>query len=385
MVEINNYKENCEKAILLLLILSILFLYIDSLIKSIRYNKYIYNITEQFNNKMFRSKKPSYCDDPNYIKNRKLIHSGSSGAEDGCQENFSNTIKDVYGFNTLNPSKLNEETTDYRIKKLPDDRRMKKYNIPLPSDNSLNQLLSTDKQFFQELENHNYVENEEFKQYWSEFGLTPSNTTITENFTARTPSSFKNKKNGKITIETLENQHVDNLGKYVKKVKEPINFDTYKPLFSHAGVIDENLLPPNFGTLHHQYLDRFKYAPPLSDMEPHYDIPYEFKKETQNDKEGYSDFLRENFIDSKIKSNHKSFVKQLKEKNISCNKVKEKMVLSGDNNICGSPLARDCFSPLGTCGPYSYNKDRNSYDSYKQHHNFCKDYCKPVEMCRDYP
>ena len=73
---------------------------------------------------------------------------------------------------------------------------------------------------------------------------------------------------------------------YNKGIRDiAINFDTYKPLLNHAGITNENTLPPNFGSLHHQYLGRFKYAPPLADMEPQYDIPYEFEKRPTHNKQ----------------------------------------------------------------------------------------------------
>lgn len=391
MVQIFSTKEDQEKAFFLFTTLLILYLFINTLNKSIIYCNEMYpsekeNFKKNINGK--NTGRPSYCDDPEYIRNRKLIHSGSAGAEDGCREGFTNTVKDVYGFNDLHSTKLHEEASDYYLR-LPNEERLKKNNVPLPADKTnLNQLLSNDKQFFQAQSNtkYDYVENDDFKQYWNEFGLKhPNDKKLTENFKVGVPISSKNKTNNKCTIEKMENHRVDTLDRYIKKIKEPINFDTYKPLFNHAGITDENILPPNFGSLHHQYLDRFKYAPPLADMEPQYDVPYEFKKETQASKDGYNDFLRESFIDKKIKDNHTKFVKQLKEKNISGNKAKEKMVLSGDSSICGTPLARDCFSNLGSCGSSSYNNRLYSSETYLNHKTFCTEYCKPVSHCVEYP
>ena len=46
----------------------------------------------------------------------------SSIADDGCQEGFTNTLKGVYGFNDLHPTKLHEEASDYYLR-LPNEER----------------------------------------------------------------------------------------------------------------------------------------------------------------------------------------------------------------------------------------------------------------------
>jgi len=190
-----------------------------------------------------------------------------------------------------------------------------------------------------------------------------------------------------MSIENLENQNVRTYEHYTGRLKEQVNFNTYKPLMSHAGITDADLLPRNYGLLNHQLLDRFKNMPPLSEMDPQYEMPYDYKKEPFSNykKKDYDDFLKENFVDNKVKQNHKDFVKHLKEKNINGNKAKELSVMSGDSNLCGSVLAQDCYSNLGTCGGASFGKGISSGDAYIQHKKFCYDYCLPVQECGNTP
>jgi hypothetical protein len=335
---------------------------------------------------------PSYCKD--YLENKKknkqgglsLIPSGASfGAslEDECQENFNNTLKDVYAFNNIT-NRLRDSTSDKELP-LPRNASLGQNMANLPSDNSLNQLLYQDKQSFQQEKKEVLIENPGFSQYWNEFG--PKNEQVSENFCVNPVNVRGDSDKCKMSIENLENQSVRTFEHYTNRLKEPVNFNTYKPLAYHAGVTDSDLIPRNYGVLHHQQLDRFKYMPPLSDMDPQYDVPYEFKKETfaGPKKNNYDEFLRENFVDRKVKTNHKDFVKHLKEKNINGNKAKEHSVMSGDANICGSVLARDCFSNLGSCGGASFGNGISSGEAYLQHKSFCQNYCKPVEHCGNTP
>lgn len=332
--------------------------------------------------RMYEGLVPDYCT-PEYIRNAKLIPGGAAGAADECKEEFSNTLKDVYGFNDIT-HRIRESTSNNTLP-LPKNASLGNNMAKLPSDNSLNQLLYPDKQIFQQENKEVLVEHPDFAQYWKEFG--PKNEQITENFCANPLNVRGDSEKCKMSIENLENQSVRTFEHYTNRLKEPVNFNTYKPLANHAGVTDNDLIPRNYGVLHHQYLDRFKYMPPLSEMDPQYDVPYDFKKESfANQKKGnYNEFLRENFVDGKVKKNHKDFVKHLKEKNINGNKAKEHTVMSGDPNVCGSVLARDCYSNLGLCGGASYGTGISSGEAYLQHKKFCQDYCKPVSHCGETP
>ena len=60
---------------------------------------------------------------------------------------------------------------------------------------------------------YDYVENENFKQYWNEFGLKhPANKQITENSPVKAPISSKSKTNNNFTVE----KWIDMLGRYIK-------------------------------------------------------------------------------------------------------------------------------------------------------------------------
>lgn len=327
-----------------------------------------------------------YCT-KDYSNSRKLLPFGHSGGiDDECgKEGFTNTMKDIYGFHDIT-HKLNENTSDKDIR-LPEDLIIN--GVPLPSDSGgFNQLLSKNKLPFQYSNRQSTIENPGFSKYWKEFGPKPSKQQqITENFCVNPLNVRSTSNECKMSIQNLENQSVKTYEHYTNRLKEPVNFNTYKPLAYHAGITDSDLLPKNYGVLHHQYLDRFKYNSPLSDISPEYEMPYEFKKNTAYDlkKDNYNEFLKENFVDGKVKQNHREFVKQLKEKNINGNKAKEHSIMSGDSNLCGSVLARDCFSNLGTCGGSSYGKGISSGEAYIQHKKFCSDYCSPVAHCLDTP
>lgn len=58
---------------------------------------------------------------------------------------------------------------------------------------------------------------------------------------------------------------------------------------------------------------------------------------------------------------------------------------SGDVSVCGSVLARDCFSNLGSCGSSSYGQGIVSGDAYLKHKYFCSSYCDPVADCQYLP
>lgn len=360
---------NCQH-ILILISLIILFC-------SISHNNVIHKCR-----RVYETLVPSYCT-PEYIRNAKLLPSGAAGSADECKEDFSNTLKDVYGFNDIT-NRLPEITSNYSLS-LPKNFSLGKNMAKLPSDGSLNQLLYPHKQPFQYRNKPVLIENPDFEQYWKEFG--PKQDQVSENFCVQPLNVRSDSKKCKMSIENLENQFVPTTQHYTNRLKEPVNFNTYKPLANHAGITDNDLLPRNYGVLHHQYLDRFKYMPPLSEMDPQYDVPYEFKKETFiNPKKGnYTEFLRENFVDGKVKKNHKDFVKHLKEKNINGNKAKEHSIMSGDSNLCGSVLARDCFSNLGSCGGSSYGTGISSGEAYLQHKKWCENYCAPVKDCKDTP
>tara|TARA_B110000263_G_C15300674_1_gene507811 strand:- start:590 stop:1747 length:1158 start_codon:yes stop_codon:yes gene_type:complete len=282
------------------------------------------------------------------------------------KENFTNTVKDIYGFNDIT-SKLPDLNSDM-ILKMPKGTKINENDIYDLIDGDYNQLLQPGRGY----KKINKIENPSFQKYQ------------TENFCVNPPNVLASSDKCKTTIQDLENNNTKTYEHYTGRLKEPINFNTYKVLASHAGITDEDLLPKNYGLLSGQNLDRFKNVSPLSDIDPQYDVPYEFKKEGfSTKKKNYNEFLRENFVDNKVKKNHKQFIKHLKEKNISGNKAKEHMVFSGDSSICNSVLARDCFSNLGSCGGSSYGGGIKSGEAYIQHKSFCQNYCSPVEHCND--
>ena len=324
---------------------------------------------------------PSYCT-PEYINAQKLIPKNSAGGfDDDCKEQFTNTLKDVYGFNEI--THRMRDTTSENTLSLPKLFSWGKNKPKLPSSDTLNQLLYTDKQTFQLKNNENKIENPEFKQYWNEFG--PKSNEVSENFCANPINVRGDSKKCKISIENLENQHVKTYEHYTNRLKESVNFNTYKPLANHAGITDTDLVPRNYGLLHHNYLDRFKYAAPLSDIDPQYDMPYDFKKEsfTNRNKNNYNDFLKEYYVDGKVKNNHNEFIKHLKEKNFNGNMAKQHSVMSSGTDICKSPLARDCFSTFGLCGDSSYNDSIATGSAYINHKQQCQERCDSVKHCVD--
>ena len=229
--------------------------------------------------KVYEGLIPSYCT-PEYIKRARLIPGGSASSADECKEEFSNTLKDVYGYNDIT-HRIRETTSDIKLQ-LPIKASLGDNMETLPSDNLLNQLLYSDKQIFQEENKEILLENPDFGQYWKEFG--PKSDQISENFCVNPLNVRGDSGKCKMSIENLENQSVRTFEHYTNRLKEPVNFNTYKPLANHAGITDSDLIPRNYGVLHHQYLDRFKYMPPLSEMDPQYDVPYDFKKEPFNNR-----------------------------------------------------------------------------------------------------
>ena len=88
--------------------------------------------------RMYEGLVPDYCT-PEYIRNAKLIPGGAAGAADECKEEFSNTLKDVYGFNDIT-HRIRESTSNNTLP-LPKNASLGNNMAKLPSDNSLNQLL----------------------------------------------------------------------------------------------------------------------------------------------------------------------------------------------------------------------------------------------------
>ena len=296
--------------------------------------------------------------------------------EECDKENFTNTVKDIYGFNNIT-NKIQDSSNEKRYE-LPEGTKLNDNDVKDLISGDFNQLLYQGKGY----PKYEKVENPNFNNYWDEFG--EKSEQLTENFCVNPPNVRGDSNKCKTSIENLENQSVRTFEHYTNRLKEPVNFNTYKVLANHAGITDNDLLPHNYGTLQGTYLDRFKHIPPLSDMDPQYEIPYDYKKEGfKAKKNNYNEYLRETFVDNKVKNNHKQFVEHLKAKNISGNKTKEHAVLSADSNICGSVLARDCFSNLGSCGGSSYGTGIGSGEAFIQHKAFCQNYCKPVEHCFD--
>lgn len=356
---------------------------------------YVINIvTENCKLKMMINKEsmvPSYCT-PEYVKKASLIPKKSSAFPNECfedddkRENFTNTLKDTYLFNPIHTDRIREETSDHtlninHIVKGPNNVDMLKKN-----EKTLNQLLYPTKLSFQDDKQLTYVENPSFESYWKEFGNKTDQ--VSENFCAYPGNVRGDSSKCKMSIENLENQHVRTYEHYTNRLKEPVNFNTYGPLFQNAGITNNDLLPKGYGSLHHNYLDRFKYLPSTyGDEEEDKLLQYSFKTEpfTNKRKNNYTEFLKENFVDNKVKNNHKQFVNYLKEKNVNGNKAKEYSIMSGDSNMCGSVLARDCFSNFGVCGSSSFDSKITSSDAYIKHKTFCQNLCKPVEECKYLP